>query len=714
MEDLDLHPRSPTTARPTGPAPDAQPDDVLRPPPRGRRVPPRPVVVEPARRRRPPPRRRVPGAPGQARRSRVETTRKAYREALAFAHAMAAAGGLDIARRAVVGGKLYPFMPLAHLREGMTRAGRRPRRRSRRGPCRRRRGRRLRRPGPRPRGRPRHTPTWPTACSSTTASTPSAAPTSATSSSSRTPSPTRRSCCSSRTTGRPRPSSTPPTPSSPTTSAASPRSCGPTRARATRSSATTPTTRSTRPSGSPARSPACTTGDRRSIGAGTGRRGSVWGDIAVFYRTNAQSRVLEEQLMRADIPYKVVGGTRFYDRREIKDAIAYLRAVVNPADEVSIKRVLNEPKRGVGDTSDRQARRLGHRPRPAVPRRPAPGRRGRRRAARPPRASRRSSACSTTSSDLAGGQPGPAAAAAARAVGLPRRARGRAHDRGRGPAREPGRAGGGGQRGRDRRRVPRADQPGGRHRRPRRRRHLGRAHDAALGQGPRVPGRVPHRPRGRRLPPPALPHRARPARGGAAPRLRGHHPGPAAALPHPRVEPHAVRRHAVQPAQPVPRRDPRRTWSATSRGTAGPAAAAAAYGGGGGGRRRSGGPAAGATGRCASPPARSASSTGPWSPASRLAVGAERPRPQDRRRRAPQRVRRGRDPRHERQRRQDRGARAVPRTWARSACSCRGRRSTSCDDGEATFGHRRFSVPSAAPVRFTDDCVSWNGRHPRR
>ena len=55
--------------------------------------------------------------------------------------------------------------------------------------------------------------------------------------------------------------------------------------------------------------------------------------------------------MRFGIPYKVVGGTRFYDRREIKDALAYLRAVVNPADEVSVKRVLNVPKRGVGDTS---------------------------------------------------------------------------------------------------------------------------------------------------------------------------------------------------------------------------------------------------------------------------------------------------------------------------------------------------------------------------
>ncbi|MFP3901825.1 MAG: UvrD-helicase domain-containing protein [Acidimicrobiia bacterium] len=76
-----------------------------------------------------------------------------------------------------------------------------------------------------------------------------------------------------------------------------------------------------------------------------------WGDIAVFYRTNAQSRVLEEHLTRVGIPYRVLGGTRFYDRREIKDAIAYLRSVVNPVDEVSIKRVLNEPKRGVGNTS---------------------------------------------------------------------------------------------------------------------------------------------------------------------------------------------------------------------------------------------------------------------------------------------------------------------------------------------------------------------------
>src|SRR3954453_16407736 len=76
-----------------------------------------------------------------------------------------------------------------------------------------------------------------------------------------------------------------------------------------------------------------------------------WGDVAVFYRTNAQSRAVEERLVRLGIPYKVIGGTRFYDRREVKDLLAYVRAVMNPADEISIKRVVNVPKRGVGDTS---------------------------------------------------------------------------------------------------------------------------------------------------------------------------------------------------------------------------------------------------------------------------------------------------------------------------------------------------------------------------
>ncbi len=76
-----------------------------------------------------------------------------------------------------------------------------------------------------------------------------------------------------------------------------------------------------------------------------------YGDLAVFYRANAQSRLLEEELVKSQIPYRVVGGTRFYDRKEVKDALAYLRLVVNPADEVSLRRVINVPKRGVGDTT---------------------------------------------------------------------------------------------------------------------------------------------------------------------------------------------------------------------------------------------------------------------------------------------------------------------------------------------------------------------------
>jgi superfamily I DNA/RNA helicase len=77
-------------------------------------------------------------------------------------------------------------------------------------------------------------------------------------------------------------------------------------------------------------------------------------DTAIFYRTNAQSRVIEETLVRAGVPYRIIGGTKFYDRREVKDALAYLRSLVNPDDEVGWKRIVNVPKRGVGDTSVRR------------------------------------------------------------------------------------------------------------------------------------------------------------------------------------------------------------------------------------------------------------------------------------------------------------------------------------------------------------------------
>lgn len=79
--------------------------------------------------------------------------------------------------------------------------------------------------------------------------------------------------------------------------------------------------------------------------------GTGYDDIAVFYRTNAQSRILEDMFLRAGVPYRIVGGTRFFDRAEIRDVMAYLKMIVNPADEMSVKRVINTPRRGIGSTS---------------------------------------------------------------------------------------------------------------------------------------------------------------------------------------------------------------------------------------------------------------------------------------------------------------------------------------------------------------------------
>jgi ATP-dependent DNA helicase UvrD/PcrA len=81
-------------------------------------------------------------------------------------------------------------------------------------------------------------------------------------------------------------------------------------------------------------------------------------DIAVFYRTNAMSRVLEDTLVRFELPYQVIGGTKFYERAEIKDAVAYLSLLVNPADQVSFARIVNSPRRGIGNTS--QGRLAAH------------------------------------------------------------------------------------------------------------------------------------------------------------------------------------------------------------------------------------------------------------------------------------------------------------------------------------------------------------------
>ena len=97
--------------------------------------------------------------------------------------------------------------------------------------------------------------------------------------------------------------------------------------------------------------------------AGSRDEGADYRDVAVFYRTNAQSRVLEDALRRASIPYLIVGGVRFYERREVKDVVAYLRLLVNPRDDVAFRRAVAAPSRGIGSTSlehlEAAARRQG-------------------------------------------------------------------------------------------------------------------------------------------------------------------------------------------------------------------------------------------------------------------------------------------------------------------------------------------------------------------
>lgn len=86
--------------------------------------------------------------------------------------------------------------------------------------------------------------------------------------------------------------------------------------------------------------------------------GYSYSDIAILYRTNAQSRPFEEALMKSLIDYKVVGGLKFYDRKEIKDLVSYLKVIVNPKDDVALKRIINEPKRGIGNKSVEQLSKI--------------------------------------------------------------------------------------------------------------------------------------------------------------------------------------------------------------------------------------------------------------------------------------------------------------------------------------------------------------------
>ncbi len=156
---------------------------------------------------------------------------------------------------------------------------------------------------------------------------------------SRTRSRTPTSSSSSRTTARRRRSSAPPTRSSRTTATRSRSRCGPITATASRSGSASSTTSTPRRATSSARS------------SGSSSEGASRAEIAVFYRTNAQSRVIEDTLVRRDISYQVIGGTKFYERAEIKDAIAYLTVLGNPQDIVSFTRIVNSPRRGIGQTS---------------------------------------------------------------------------------------------------------------------------------------------------------------------------------------------------------------------------------------------------------------------------------------------------------------------------------------------------------------------------
>ena len=261
-------------------------------------------------------------------------------------------------------------------------------------------------------------------------------------------------------------------------------------------------------------------------------------EIAIFYRTNAQSRVLEDMLVRAGVGYQVIGGTKFYERAEIKDAVNYLTFLVNPQDGTAFTRIANSPRRGPRadlDVARARARRgdgderVGGRDR----RHPRDGDRGAQVARAlhehddaPEGARRRRRARRATAPGDAG------------RVGLQGGARGRAHDRGPGPAREPR-----GARARDagvrreqprgqRRGVPAADRAaGGRGHDPRRRGPRD-ADDAAQRQGPRVPDRLHHRDGGRDVPALALDRGGQHRRGAPAGVRR---PDPRDARPHAHV-----------------------------------------------------------------------------------------------------------------------------------------------------------------------------------
>ena len=259
------------------------------------------------------------------------------------------------------------------------------------------------------------------------------------------------------------------------------------------------------------------------------------GQVAVFYRTNAQSRVFEEVFIRVGLPYRVVGGVRFYERREVRDLLAYLRLIANPADEVSLRRVLNVPKRGIGDRAEEYVAAFAQRERSTFAQalaRPAdvPGlaARSAQRDRGVQRAHRRTAGPRGVWSGGRAGRGRAATARATRSRWSPRRPARRQ------PGGEPEGAGVGGARvrrlapGGHAGGLPRAGVPGrrrGRDPRRRRARRPGDDDDAAHGQGPGVPRGVPHRDGRRGVPAPALADQREGAGRGAQARPTSASPG---------------------------------------------------------------------------------------------------------------------------------------------------------------------------------------------
>ena len=301
-------------------------------------------------------------------------------------------------------------------------------------------------------------------------------------------------------------------------------------------------------------------------------------DVAVMYRMNAQSRAIEEKFLRYGIRYQIVGGTRFYQRREVKDALAYLRVLRSDTDLVSFERIINVPARGIGDKSVEALRRYAgahedntwaaieaaaagadRGPGAAHPERHL-GVRGARAPA--PDADRRAAAARAARRDPRG-------------VGLPGDARRRVRG-GRGPLGEPARAAPGDdalRRPVARRRprpAARGDGAGRRPGRVRGRGGRGHADHAPRGQGPRVPGRVHRGPRGGPVPAQPRARRREGARGGAAARVRRDHAGEASPVPVARLAAGDLGRRRHEHPVAVPARDPGRADGRVRSSTAAP------------------------------------------------------------------------------------------------------------------------------------------------